>query len=100
MSGKFLTNGQWSDEPNGYLFQADVYCPGCMTEIMIARGDASPAARDMVSVEVMEQISHSAGVDFDDEYSYDSDDFPKIITNEPEGPLNCGRCGTDISDGE
>lgn len=98
MSGQFLTNGRWSNEPQAYTFQADVYCPACMIEVMIDRGDASPAARDMVSVEVMEQISHAAGVDFDDEYSYDSDDFPKLVTNEGADGLHCGRCQKDLEE--
>lgn len=95
MSGKFLTNGRWSDEPLGFMFQAEIYCPACMTEILIERGEASPAARDMITCEVLEQISHAAGVDFDDEYSYDSDDFPKVVRDNGEDDV-CGRCGEPL----
>lgn len=30
----------------GYTYRADDYCGGCITEAMIQRRDASPAARD------------------------------------------------------
>ena len=98
MSGKFLTNGRWNDEPQGYVFQCSIYCPSCMIEILIERGDAAPAARGMISVEVLEQISHAAGVDFDDEYSYDSDEFPKVVTNEQGDGSECERCGRLLED--
>lgn len=96
MSGMFLTDGRWSNEPAGYTFQADNYCPSCLIEVLIGAGIASPGARDMVSIEALEQIAAANCIDFDDEYSYDSDDFPKVITNGAGAGEHCGRCSAEL----
>jgi hypothetical protein len=75
---------------NVYIYKAALYCEACGSEIraeLTAKGKAPE--------------------DPDDEYSYDSDDFPKGPTDEGESdtPSHCDSCGrflesTLTSDGE
>ena len=46
-----------SDEIAAYTYQADIYCPACLIETMIADGIAAPAARDMLTDDVLEQCA-------------------------------------------
>ena len=62
-----------------YTYRAETLCPGCIIAQLIGRGEASPAARDMRVEEVLDQIAGANGIDRDDEHSFDSDDFPKVV---------------------
>ena len=77
----------------GYIYWADIYCPECIIEIMIARGDASPAARDMPPETVLDQCAGAMGIDRYDEATYDTDEFPKVafVFHIVDGDT-CGRC--------
>lgn len=103
MSGQFPTNGRWADFPQGYLFQADVYCPNCIIgqmptgegQMYDGWGDATGR---MGSEEFLLGIAEAFQIDYWDEYSYDSDDFPKVITNEQGDGLTCGSCGIPLEE--
>jgi hypothetical protein len=79
----------------GYTYRADQYDPTCIIEEVIARREASPAARDMPTEDVLDQIAASNAIDREDERSFDSDHFPKVIfvadMSESEDEI-CGRC--------
>ena len=62
-----------------YTYRAALYCPEHLIEAMIANREASPAARDMDTEEVLDQIANANAIDRQDEHSYDSDDFPKVV---------------------
>lgn len=83
-----FTYGRKSDAIVGYDFNGDTYCPTHMIEELINRGMASPAARDMLEEDVLDQIAGANGIDRQDEHSFDSNDFPKVIlsvqVDEPE----------------
>jgi hypothetical protein len=68
-----------SDELAAYLYRADLYCPACVIEAMIATRDASPAARDMPTEAVFDQCAEAMVVNRGDETSYGSDEFPKAV---------------------
>lgn len=62
-----------------YTLQAENCTPAGLIEIMIARGAASPAARDMRVEDALDQIAAANGIDRADESSFDSEEFPKVI---------------------
>jgi hypothetical protein len=74
----------------GYTFNAENYSPENLVEELIQRGQLSPGARGMVVEDALNQLAeiHTSGLDEDDpfdrddEYTFDSDDFPKIITEQ------------------
>jgi hypothetical protein len=67
------------DEIAAYLYRADLHCPACVIEAMIARRDASPAARDMPTEAVFDQCAETLAIDRHDETSFDSSEFPKVV---------------------
>lgn len=94
-TGIFLTNGQWRTYPQGYSYQANTYCPDCI--LVVVTGVQSQALVGRESVEdALTHIAKAKGIDYADEYSYDSDDFPKVITAEDES-VYCDRCQADLT---
>lgn len=79
-----------------YTYQAETLCPECVIEVMIAKGEASPAARDMDTEEVLGQIAEANGIDRMDERSYDSGDFPKVVFHSDIEDESCMRCGREL----
>lgn len=67
------------DNIAGYTYRADNFTPAALIAYMVARGDLSPAARDMDVEEVLDQHAGALGIDRGDERTFDSDDFPKVI---------------------
>jgi hypothetical protein len=70
----------------GYMYCAAEYSPeqwrAAYVERWIAGGVLAPAARDMRVEDILDQAAAYMGVDRSDEYSFDSDDFPKVILGE------------------
>lgn len=66
----------------------DTYCPEHLIEEMITRGVASPGARGMVVEDVLDQIAGADGIDRQDERTFDSNEFPKVVFS------------SDLEDGE
>jgi len=78
----------------GYTYQAENLCATCLIETMLANGEASPAARDMNTETALDQIAGANAIDRMDEYTFDSDDFPKVIfADSVEDDETCGVCG-------
>lgn len=75
-----------------YTYQADIYCPTCLIEKMIFKGEASPAARNMVEENVLDQCADAQGIDRYDETTFDSDEFPKVVFADQADDLDCIRC--------
>lgn len=63
----------------GYTYMAANFTPDALIEEMVSRGELSPAARDMGAEEVLDQHAAANGIDRQDEHTFDSDDFPKVI---------------------
>lgn len=62
-----------------YTYAAENWTPAGLIEVGIREGWLTPAARDMAPEDVLDQAQHSFGIDRVDEYSFDSDEFPKVI---------------------
>lgn len=71
--------GRKSDAIVGYSYKAATYCPEHLIELLLVNGQLSPAARDMNVEDVLNQLAAVEGVDRDDERSFDSGDFPKVV---------------------
>lgn len=81
-------------EVAAYTYQADIYCGHCLVLQLLSAGEASPAALDMPTEDVLDQLQHNFGIDRYDEHSYDSGDFPKVVFGTSlEDDERCGACG-------
>lgn len=80
------------DEIAGYCYRADLYCPPCVIEEMIAARDASPAAADKPTEGALDRCADAMAIDRDDETSYDSGEFPKVaFRGDLADSDHCGR---------
>ena len=71
---------EW-DDPDGYLYRSEVYCPRCGRELIDELIDTK-------------QIGPSAP-DENDEWTKDSDIVPQPILSLEPGMERCGKCGDD-----
>lgn len=63
----------------GYTYQADNFAPDSLIEHMIVAGELSPGARGMGAEAALDQLANGEGVNREDERTFDSGDFPKVI---------------------
>ena len=63
----------------GYTYQADNHRPEHLVEILIAQGRLAPGARGMDADEALDQLAAVEDVDREDERTFDSGAFPKVI---------------------
>lgn len=70
----------------GYTYDGSNFEPGDLIEYMIAKGELSPAARDMNIEDVLRQHAEANAVDVSDERNYDSSEHPKVIFNDQLDP--------------
>ena len=85
------------DEIAAHLYRADLRCPTCTIEVMIAYRDASTAARDMPVEDVLDQCAEAMAVDRHDETSYDSSEFPKVVLRiDLADDDHCGACRNQL----
>ncbi|AEQ20995.1 hypothetical protein E3_0820 [Rhodococcus phage E3] len=81
-----------------YTYRTETLCPDCLIEGLIRTGWAAPAARDLPVEEALDQIAGANAIDREDERSFDSGDFPKVVLEiQVESPEElCGSCGEPI----
>ncbi len=94
-----------------YVFRADTFCPACVVaQLPTGPGQEydgwalAPGADAMTPEDNLTEIARAFGIDRDDEASYDSDAFPKVMlrdTVRPPGDLDgpgdmCGACGAEL----
>jgi hypothetical protein len=61
----------------GYTYAADTYCHDCIVDV----------------IGPLDERAEALGIDTDDERSYDSDDFPKVVfASQVEDAEYCGSC--------
>ena len=77
-----------------WTFNADTYCDNCIIDVLDSAGLVSPAAHNMNTHDVIDQVIHYVGGDPDDLYSYDSDDAPKpvFVSQIESDDEYCGAC--------
>ena len=71
--------GTGIDAIAGYTYQADNHLPEDLVEILISQGRLAPGARGLSAEEALDQLAAVDGVDREDERSFDTDEFPKVI---------------------
>lgn len=64
-------------EPVGYVYRAELLCPNCTIEAL--KADSKAEIYDSSDEATIRILANRAGVDYSDQYSYDSDDFPKPV---------------------
>lgn len=85
----------------GYTFKAANYCGDCIVEALHGVFDLSPAARDMNAEDVLHQVAATVEIDRDDEHTFDSDEFPKVVfASSVECCEHCDDCGACLVCGE
>ena len=88
------------DEIVAYTYQADIYCPECVLEVI----DHEPPNKNTNSVEdYLNEIASDPiyPINRNDEYSFDDDIFPKVVFlcmiendyDADDTPAQCGGCG-------
>jgi hypothetical protein len=77
-----------------YTYKASIYCPSCVVDEIQTRGDiigAYPAGFDTEAW--LDSASDIVGIDRYNEWTFDSDNFPKIIFGDQiEEDEYCCRC--------
>jgi hypothetical protein len=63
----------------GYTYKAENYTPEALISYLIQTRVLAPAARNMDPEEALDQLAETYAIDRDDEWTFDSDDFPKVI---------------------
>lgn len=82
-----------SDDRAAYTYRAELYCPACTIEAMIAAGIAAPAGRDMPIEDVLDQCAAAMALDRTDQTSFDSSEFPKpALLDSLDSTDRCGGC--------
>jgi hypothetical protein len=81
----------------GYQFAAADYCGECLPHVFAGSRAAIVALfRGMNTEDVLDHYAQRAGVNRDDEHSFDSDDFPKTVTSDHNDECDCCNCGTSF----
>ena len=86
----------------GYTFRADNYCPTCIgreiAEFVRESGGSLPEDLNRWQVEAaLDAIAEVVGVERENESSFDSDDFPKVVLSLDDDDVTCGQCGEKFS---
>ena len=91
-----------------YQYRADEYCPDCIIDAY-AHDCNIGTAIGLITADTTERelnnLAAYAGIDRTDEYSFDSDHFPKVVFGSQIEPIDmgygpeprrCGRCGGEL----
>lgn len=92
------------DDIVGYVYKADTYCP----DHIVGRLPTGPsedfdgwALAHGVTMSVednLDEIAAAFGIDREDEYSFDSDYFPKVVFRDIAEDTQCGECGRFLNE--
>lgn len=94
------------DNPNtwerGYTYRADHYCAPCAIRVLLAREGLEGHGLSHIAQDAIDRLSVSyLGAKWieQDEYQWDTDDWPKILTREmvQNEECRCGSCGVIIA---
>lgn len=79
-----------------YTYQADIHCEYCIAWMFEC--EHGPSILDGVEA-ILAACAAERGIDYDDEGSYDSGDFPKaVFADQVESDDYCGTCYQSIID--
>lgn len=80
----------------GYTYKAENVCPNCVLVRLLQAKEASPAVLEegTSTEDWLDQIAGANAIDRQDERSFDSDEFPKVVfADSVEDDESCGVCG-------
>lgn len=78
------------DDVVAYTYKADLYCP----EDALARAWEGQAPLGVSVEQALGVLAHAKGIDWEDERTFDSGDFPKVVFRDQLEPGDCcGACG-------
>lgn len=82
----------------GYAYGADIACPSCMrTNAALYAEQHGQTSAGMSLPELLAFWADREGINPEDESSYDSEDFPKVIFASQAGDEDsCGECGESL----
>lgn len=94
-------------EPVGYVYRAELLCPNCTIEAL--KEESRAELYDSSDEATIRVLANRAGVDYSDQSSYDSDEFPKWVLrsdiecddHDSEHDFDhelCGGCRTRLCD--
>lgn len=73
-----------------YTFQAEILCPSCTLDTLNV---PNSLRQEQDHESIIETLADAHNIDWQDEYSYDSDEFPKIVfASQIEDDEYCGNC--------
>jgi hypothetical protein len=79
-----------------YTFQAETLCPACVLDRIPEARELSDNSPAMDTEAVLHAVAVSHGIDWEDEYSYDSDEFPKVIFASQIEDERCSDCSETL----
>lgn len=84
----------------GYVFKAAVFCPTCIIKVL-PTGHGDPydgwaTNLPMSTEDNLNEIAIAFGIDRQNEYSFDTDDFPKVIFSSDNEGETCDKCGREL----
>lgn len=92
-----------SYEIAAYAYGAELLCPGCTIEALPTgegeRFDGWALAEGvrMSAEDNLSELALAFGIDRDDESTFDSDDFPKVVfLDSLEAGETCSHCGGEL----
>ncbi len=94
------------DDIVGYVFKADTFCP----DHVVGRLPTGPSEDfdgwalahgvTMTAEENLDEIAVAFGIDREDERSFDSNYFPKVVFRGSAEESQCGVCGKFLNETE
>jgi hypothetical protein len=82
------------DKITGYVYAADSFCDKCLKRYMFANKQIDEELKAQRIEDILDIVSKEWGVDRTNEWSYNSDDFPKVIFASDAEFMEdmCSRC--------
>lgn len=74
-----------------YTYQAELLCPGCVSEHIFGVRYPDPEVESYLDEE-----AEVEGFDREDERSFDSGYFPKVVFDHQVGTDRCDHCGEEL----
>ena len=93
--------GRKAWEVVGYTYAAEILCPACtLAALPTGKGERfdgwRDATEDLSPEDNLADLAAAFGIDREDERSYDSDEFPKVIFSSSNDDEACDACGTEL----
>lgn len=86
------------DKVVGYVWRAETFCPKCLRRKLFTEGKISMKEKSLPPEDLLDIKAEELGIDRNDEWSFDSDNFPKVIfaTDVEFDDDICGSCDKTV----